>query len=595
MDTTMVRIITLSLAFTLIPAVVSADDNVDRLVDQLVNVTEPGFGYSVYFSGSEFLPYDNTGTLGTLVLGAAHSARSETMRKLVEKGVEAVPILLKHLGDDRKINIKPLTGMDWMEFSDKYDFNRRTRKTAPTGVNRDGIKDGRPAPDSHAITVGDLCFVALGQIVNRDFSASSYQPTGGLVINSPTHSKRLRDAIQSDWAMLTREKHKQLLIDDFRNPDHEDRRKGAYLRLAFYYPETVEPLVLGELAKPTFDVFETETFCREQLYKTADRDKRKQLYDNFIRTHGEGWSVEVADQLFEDLHTLEVDEEHRLSPPLTAYGTQPRELLIQLFGKPPTITSSDRPIIDLSSAPRHARFIGTLTHDKSKKIGDVVKEILLKNAKDDYLATACLLCLANRGLGEFLVAELKEINVEDRKTDALKLHYLESISTSKDKVVRDELLKIIKRTKNDDYFMAALAGLDKIDDAVVLELATRILDGLPIETDQGHKMLTMIGDRFPKDAKRIYKAFLAPGSSQRAKTMCGVLWYGNPMSKEILAPLLDDKRILPGFERPTRVCDRAAQAISNATDGIKFDSEWSTSQKVEAIAKLKEYCRNAGK
>src|SRR5262249_50254432 len=152
---------------------------------------------------------------------------SETMRKLVEKGVEAVPTLLKHITDDRQVQLEPLTGMMWMAFPDEYDFNRRTRKSAPLGVNRSTLREGRGVPGSHTITLGDLCFVVLGQIVNRGFAASRYQPSGVLVINSPTYSMRLREAITHDWTGLTREKHKQLLIEDFERPDHEDRRVGA--------------------------------------------------------------------------------------------------------------------------------------------------------------------------------------------------------------------------------------------------------------------------------------------------------------------------------------------------------------------------------
>ena len=86
-----------------------------------------------------------------------------------------------------------------------------------------------------------------------------------------------------DWKEFTVEKHKKLLVEDFTRPDYEDRRTGAYLRLAFYYPETVEPLVLEELEKPTFDVFKIEELCRDGLYKTDDPSKRKQLYDQFIQ------------------------------------------------------------------------------------------------------------------------------------------------------------------------------------------------------------------------------------------------------------------------------------------------------------------------
>ena len=145
----------------------------------------------MYFSGGEFLPYEDTGQMGT---SRYRRFASNTFRVAAQdrrKGADAVPVLLKHVGDTRAIKMKPVSGMMWMDFPDEYDFNRRTRKP-PKGVNRHSFGGGRDQPDDHAITVGDLCFVALGQIVNRHFSATRYQPTGGLMVNSPTYSKALR-------------------------------------------------------------------------------------------------------------------------------------------------------------------------------------------------------------------------------------------------------------------------------------------------------------------------------------------------------------------------------------------------------------------
>ena len=586
----MLRVLTFPVVLALVTSPGEANDEVERLIGELAKVSEPGFGYSGYFSGSEFLPYENTGEISTAVLGATHRSRSEAMRKIVEQGVEAVPSLLKHIGDKRKIKMKPMSGMMWMDFSDEYDFNRRTRKNIPEGVNRDTFGKEKH-PTSHAPTVGDLCFVALGQIVNRSFSAIRYQPTGGLIVSSPSYSKRLRDLIVSDWKDLTRDKHRQLLIRDFKHPDYEERRTGAYLRLSLYYPETVEALVLDELAKPTVDVFKIHEFCRDTLYKTPDKNRRRRLYTQFLQEHGDVYSIGIMDQLFDDLDMLEAHEEGRVSPPLTAYGTQPRELLIQLFDKPANVKSANRPIVVARSESARARLIGTLRHDKSKRIGDVVKQVFLDKIEDDYTAPACLLCLANRGYGDFLVQQLAKINVAESKVNSLHLKYLESISSSKEKVVQNKLREIVATTANDRYFMAALTGLGESDEAMILERAAKILKGLPAETDQGREMLRMIGERFPEKAKGIYKEFLEAASPQRAETLCVVLWYGNPLSKEILAPLLDDKRQLEGFSIPMRVCDRAAQAISHTTKEINFDSEWSREQKDRAITKLKEYCR----
>ncbi len=487
--------------------------------------------------------------------------------------------------------MKPVSGMMWMDFADEYDFNRRTRQEPPQGVNRDTFGDARDYPDHHALTIGDLCFVALGQIVNRRFAATRYQPSGGLIVSSPTYSEALRKVAIADWAGLKEERHKRLLTDDFTTPDHVGRRIGAYLRLSFYYPDTVERLVLHELAKPTFDVFAINDFCRNTLYKTPDEGERQRKYDRFIRERGSVYSVGVMDQLFDDLDRLEAHKRGALSPPLTEFATQPREMLIQLFGKPTDVKSADRPDVDSVSESERARLIGALIHDDSTKIGDVVKQLFLESPDDGYFAPACLRCLASRGYSDFLVEQLSTMDVANPEVKYLHKKCIEAISTSREESVRDKLREIVETTRNASYFMAAIPAVDDADKELVFGCARDLLEGLPEDTDQGEALLKMIGERYPDRAKPLYKAFLSTGSTKRSKTMCDVLWYGNEMSPELLAPLLDDTRPLDGFSIPMRVCDRAAQAISHTSEKISFDSDWSTTRKDQQIEKIKEYCR----
>lgn len=295
----------------------SADDeNIDKLIDRLVGVLEPGFGYSVDFSGSEFLPYEHTGQMETLVLGASRATPSEALRRIVEKGADAVPSLLEHIGDARTIKMKPAGEMMWIDFPDEYDFNRRTRKTPPQEVNRENsIGNQKDHPHEHAITVGDLCFVALGQIVNRRFSATRYQPTAGLIVNSPTYSDALRKVVIADWSGLTKQRHKELLIEDFVNPDCEDRRLGAYLWLACYYPETVEPLVLKQLAEPCYDLVEVSAFVLEKLYRAKNATERKNAFDAFIKKRGEVARQGILLDLFHDLTTRKRTRRERFIRP----------------------------------------------------------------------------------------------------------------------------------------------------------------------------------------------------------------------------------------------------------------------------------------
>jgi len=176
------------------------DEQTEALVGQLPQTSEIGYGYSAMFSGSQFLPESDSSKVHALVLGSQAPTNSAILERIVRRGIRAVPSLLKHLDDALVTRIRPVSGMMWISFADEYDYNRRTRMDVPIGVNKDTF--GQDQPSSHTITVGDLCFVALGQIVNRNFNATRYQSTGGLVVSSPTYSKRLCALVRADYEGL---------------------------------------------------------------------------------------------------------------------------------------------------------------------------------------------------------------------------------------------------------------------------------------------------------------------------------------------------------------------------------------------------------
>ncbi|HLX60277.1 MAG TPA: hypothetical protein VKX17_03240 [Planctomycetota bacterium] len=388
--------------FTLAGEAQPAPD-LEALIRKLADTTEMGYGYSASFSGSQFLPYNDADEMHTLILGRQAPERSEELEGLVRAGMRAVPALLKHLSDERATKIPSVKGMMFTEFSDEYDYNRRTRKDRPEGVNhKNFFDDGQGHPDGHTLTVGDLCFVALGQIVNRNFQASRYQPSGGMVISSPTYSKTLREQILKDYDGFTAEKHKRQLIEDFTEADSEYRRIGAYRRLAYYYPDEVEALVLKQLATPDFDAFAVEKFARESLYKEKSESKRKELFDAFLKEHGAASKDGLLLQLFEDMDMQDASDAGRLHPKLTEHYDA-RALLVLLYGYKDTVKADDKPMIDRWEVAAKARFIKALVHDTSKKIDDAVHAIFSRITDDDYLALACMARLEGRVSDEELI------------------------------------------------------------------------------------------------------------------------------------------------------------------------------------------------
>ena len=395
---------------------------IKTLIGKIQEVSEIGNGYSTVSTGNEFLPQPDSQETRAFLFSNLREKSSPVLRRIVEQGVAAVPLLIDHLNDERKTAIPSVSALMSMSFADEYDFNRRTRLKAPAGVNRDTF--GQKNPETYAITVGDLCFVALGQIVNRNFSCCRYYPSGGLVINSPTYSKSLRDQVIADFKDLTQDNHKKLLKEDFLRPDHEFRRIDAYRRLAFYYPSEVEDLVLKQLSVPTFDALETEAFVRKTLYSEKSKAKRKELLEAFVQKSESARSDGVRLQLFDDLDTQEVDEEDRVSHP--GHPGDSRTLLIELYGYQKTVKSTEKPYVDSWKRAEMARFIKSLVHDGSKKIDQRVSEIFKAIENDDYLALACIARLVGRGYE-------KEI----------RNYCLRRIG--KDKHYQDELQSVIKR------------------------------------------------------------------------------------------------------------------------------------------------------
>ena len=378
---------------------------VPDLIESLQQTENLGFGYSALFAGTQFLPRMDSGQWNTGVLGSPPPKESESLKLIVKRGAAAIPFLIKQLDDGRPTKIKPVSGMMWMGWNDEYDYNRRTRTEEPKGVNREAFGENRH-PKSHQITVGDLCFVALGQIVNRNFTATRYQPTGGLIVSSPTYSMALLNVVRQDYRGMTDNEHRKQLIDDFTHPDHELRRNGAAMRLALYYPEILDDLVIKQLAISTFNVLHANDFVRNVLYPEKSPEKRAQQLREYVTKHHAASKDGVLLQLFDDLDTQIADNEGRLHPPLdTKYDA--KNVLVQLFGYEESVLPKDRPYVDSWAESELARFIESLGDVGRPAILKAVHRLFSAIVDKDYLALACIKILQGNGYDEGLIAYCK--------------------------------------------------------------------------------------------------------------------------------------------------------------------------------------------
>jgi hypothetical protein len=125
-------------------------------------------------------------------------------------------------------------------------------------------KDRKQEPvgsEPYVVTIGDVCFVAIGQIVGRSYEAVRDQPTLCIMINSPTHDRALREQVQAIWSSSDpdRKVFESLLLDystrgAFNGKSLDGWSIGsalqcsAAMRLLYYYPSATAQLVAERIA-----------------------------------------------------------------------------------------------------------------------------------------------------------------------------------------------------------------------------------------------------------------------------------------------------------------------------------------------------------
>jgi hypothetical protein len=376
------------------PPAASRDQVIARLIDQLPHIGQGDVGYTPAMTGTSFLPLGKS-EFQMGLLGAGTGSASTAMRELVKHGAAAVPFLIAHLDDKRptKITMKHEGLFGGLRFRDEYDWNSRTEKQAPAGVNRDPFFE-RGHPTSHTVTVGDLCYVALGQIVNREFNAVRYQPTAIIVINSPTYSEALQKTIKKEWGKLTPASHRASLVRDFLKPDTAYRSNGAALRLGYYYPDALEPLALKQFAKPCYDSGTISEFVLDKLFKAGSREERKALLDAFVKRNGKVGRDGVLVQLFGALY--QHPKIARLRGP-TVEESKARECLVELFGYGKGVRFSDQPDVPAAAYAEQAYIIEAIAWFPTARLDQVMLR-MLRSTPDNHLAIACAKYLVGRGV-----------------------------------------------------------------------------------------------------------------------------------------------------------------------------------------------------
>jgi hypothetical protein len=213
---------------------------VEQLIDQLTEVNDfgPGLNSMGWYEG--FIAEDKPLHFDGGVLGAPESTVPPQMRELVRRGAVALPLLLQHLSDARPTKL--VVGTDTSKkngfffmfeyFSDEYMPREPSRQ--PRVCEKKACLE-KPLDGAYTVRVGDVCFSIVGQIVSRRMDAVRYQPTAGLIINSPVETPALAESIRADWQNTGPDELKSALIADLHRTTAIEGAPGAERRL-FQYP-----------------------------------------------------------------------------------------------------------------------------------------------------------------------------------------------------------------------------------------------------------------------------------------------------------------------------------------------------------------------
>jgi len=240
--------------------------DIKRRIRNLAKISNPDFGLSPTFSGSAFAPIAEAREAGTMLLTSHNVQTSPDLVELVKLGPKALPFLLAAIDDQTatKLVIPSHWAFGMMSFRNELSGN-------PANTNEEAVVNSAPKPGpfpsgqppaSYTVKVGDVCFVIIGQIVGRSYSAVRYQPSGIIVINSPPGEKSLATRVRSIWSQ---EPARQFLLNslllDYATEAVTDGKSfdglarasyfqcGAAMRLLYYFPRQSSEFIAERLRK----------------------------------------------------------------------------------------------------------------------------------------------------------------------------------------------------------------------------------------------------------------------------------------------------------------------------------------------------------
>ncbi|HVS72457.1 MAG TPA: hypothetical protein VHQ47_14475 [Phycisphaerae bacterium] len=283
------------------PLTAAQQQRIKDLISAFTQLDQPDFGLSPTLSGTSFSPLGQS-SVSTMVLADHHIEPSKALTELVSVGPDALPFLLDALDDQRvtRIVITHDSGFGSMWFGGERDRNPLNPAEVSQNPPPHGDPFSQPPVRSYTVKVGDVCFVAVGQIVGRAYEAVRYQPTANIVINSTTQDPQLCAEVRAAWTSNNpRQKVLDSLLIDYATQgvfngtsldgwyDGSDRQCTAARLLLFYFSQQTAPLIAPRLAK--LDVRKDSPDINETMRRWVAQGIRPDAFISAV-----AWSSEPA-------------------------------------------------------------------------------------------------------------------------------------------------------------------------------------------------------------------------------------------------------------------------------------------------------------
>jgi hypothetical protein len=224
--------------------------SVAQLIDELVYIDAQAAGLHSTAYVRAFIADNSPVEFAGGVIGSVAPKNFPQMTELVRRGASSLPLLIEHLDDKRPTKLT--VGGDFFSFryfSDEYDPKTPAHRERCAALEKNCAALEKNFDGKYTVRVGDVCYALIGQIVNRNLLPIRYQPSAGLVVNSPIEAPVLIRKVKRDWGDVDAKEHMASLLADARAGRDLWQYEPALRRLRFYYPDEYRQQAVGALKK----------------------------------------------------------------------------------------------------------------------------------------------------------------------------------------------------------------------------------------------------------------------------------------------------------------------------------------------------------